>query len=346
MYPWAISQIHIHIANTLAEIPQNPQGSPQIGQFAINNTYDPPISGTMDPNTNLYYIPFTYPTALTGSEFFVAVHAVVCTYGGTEGFNFYLPNGQISYTVNYNSPASYFKVSFLEGSGFLSGTGPYESFCVDADLNIYPPATLTGQIYSSYESLPSNLQTAIDNWENLDLVNWLLNTYPVGSYVPQYSYSILPTTEKGIPYEGTFTSLSPSTGQVTWQDLQAAIWALLEDGDIDGKPLSQAWQYLQPQSALTYNNVWGLVYAALNSAPPNFVPGCNQSMIAILVPDNPQGNMQIITIQPTLMTLQMPCSTQCETAWGDGLNGANFVPNSNWSTYFKWNINDCTIPNK
>lgn len=345
IFPWAISQIHIHIANTLSGIPQNPAGNPIIGGFAINNSYDPPTTGTMDPVTNLYYIPFTYPEALTGSEFYVAVHAVVCTYGGAEGFDFYLPDGPVTYNITHNSPASYFKVEITNGGEFLN-SGIYESFCVDADLNIYPPKTYTGTIHTSTGILPPEcLSTAIENWSNMDLVNWIINEYPVNSSVPQHSYSILPTVEQGFPFTGIFTPVKINEvqqyGTVTWQDLQAAIWALLEGGE----PLSDAWGYLQPQSALTYNNVWGIVNAALTNPEANgFIPECEDVITAILCPDG--GNVQIITIQPTITLLQMPCDTQCETAWGDGKDGANFVPNKSWATYFKWNINDCTMPRR
>lgn len=324
-YPWAVENLNFHIGDKLSDIPTLSDGYPNIGQFAKNMHYEPAFTG------DSIGFSYTLPTDSDNDGYYIAAHSDICVYGGVQGFDFYLPNGQVTYSVTHNSPSSYFKINFLNGSGGMLGTGPYEGFCVDADLNIYPPTTVTGHVYSTYESLPPSLQTSIEHWENLDLVNWIMNTYPVGSSVPQYSYSV-PISSAQWPFPtGNFTSQS-ANGTVTWQDLQAAIWALLESGSLD-----VPWSALQPQSALTHNNVWGIVYAAITTpGAEGFVPGCNQMVTAILAPD--EGNIQIITIQPTIIQLEIPCSTCCNDGWGDGKLGANF-PGTNWATYFRWDIN-------
>jgi hypothetical protein len=333
-FPWTIKKICFNMESSLSNFPRKSGGAPNVDAFDVHQTFSAPDYFT----GNEWIIPqYTLPhdwwwgDASRCDDYYVMAFVEICYTGGAEGFGIYLSDSLVTYNVQHNSPDSYFKVNIVSGGGLLNG-GPYESFCVDADLNIYPPQTLTGHIYTSTGTLPPGcLGTAIENWSNMDLVNWIMNEYPVGSSVPQYSYSILPTVEQGYPFAGTFTTLG-TNGTVTWQDLQAAIWALLEGGE----PLSVAWGYLQPQSALNQTNVWGIVNAALtNTEADGFTPDCEDIITAILCPDG--GNVQIITIQPTIMQFSLPCETICYNVWGDGKCGADFPNYSGWATYFKWN---------
>jgi hypothetical protein len=320
-YPWAVEYINFHIGDKLVDIPTYPDGYPKIGAFAINVHFSPAFTGAS------YEFEYTLPPDTDQDGYYIAGYSRICVYGGTQGFNFYLPDSAVTYQVNYNSPSSYFKVNFLNGTGGMLGTGTYEGYCVDADLNIYPPATVTGHIYSSYETLNPALQAAIEHSENLDLVNWVINNFSVGGTVPKYSYSV-PWTTAEWPFPlANFTPLG-SNGTITWEDIQAAIWALLEDDAV-----YYAWRYLPN---LTKENAWGIVYAALTApGAEGFVPGCNQKITAILVPD--EGNIQIITIQPTIIQLEIPCYTCCNDGWADGKYGANF-PGTYWATYFRWKL--------
>ncbi|MBN1632677.1 MAG: hypothetical protein JW917_00755 [Ignavibacteria bacterium] len=327
---FAVERISFHIGDVLTDIPVDDVNKyPDYANFVLDEVFSPAFS----PTSSQPYKEFEYtvPTDENQDGYYIAAHVWVCKYGGVEGFNFNLPNDPVNYQVNYNSPSSYFKVNFLNGTGGILGTGPYEGFCVDADLNIFPPATLTGHIYSTYEYLPTALQNAVEHWENLDLVNWIINYYPVGSSVPQYSYSI-PWTSAEWPFEGNFTSLG-TNGTVVWEDLQAAIWGLLEED-----PVYNAWRYLPNLTNRNTNqaNAWGIIYAALTTpGAEGFLPGCEQKVTAILVPD--EGNIQIITVQPTIIQLEIPCQGCCNHTWGDGQSGANFPNCASWATYFRWN---------
>jgi len=328
IYPWYITKVYFHVGDKLNDIPHNNNG---VTPEKCNYVYDK--SDTIKTGTHSFW--YNLPDDNDNDGYYIFANAVGCHYGGVEGFNMYLPKNKITYQVTHNSPNSYFKINFLNGSGGIL-TGPYQSNCVDPDNQIFPPINLTGRVYSSYDTFPAHLKFEVDNWQNLDIVNWLINNYPVGSSVQQRSYS-LPWTSATYPFPQSNFSAPVGTGIVTWVDIQAAIWAIL-----DNSPVYISWSGL---SNLIQNNAWGIVYDALYGGNHNgFVPGCNQKIMAILVPDGPAPKIQIITIQPTISQLQIPCVTHCGSICGDGKYGATYPGINSTYTYFRWDTECSGMP--
>lgn len=328
--PWYITQVHFHIGDKLNDIPHN-----QNGVILENCEYIYRNSDTIKTGTHSFW--YNLPDDNDNDGYYIFAHALGCQYGGIQGFNMYLPKNRVTYQVTHNSPNSYMKSKFLNGTGGIL-IGPYEGSCVDPDLHIYPPVTLSGHIYSSYDTLPTFLKNNIDNYNNFDLANWIINYYPVGSSVKQRSYSI-PWNSASYPFnQGTFSG-PLDTGIVTWEDIQAAIWAIL-----DNSPVYQSWNVLNNNN-LTHNNVWGIVYDVLYGQNPNgFVPGCNQKVMAIFVHEGTAVPIQIITIQPTISQLQIPCVTHCGSICGDGKYGATYPGGTSNYTYFRWDLSCHGLP--
>ncbi|MBN1632678.1 MAG: hypothetical protein JW917_00760 [Ignavibacteria bacterium] len=326
VFPWDIGYVSMHVQDNMTGFPGQPGGHTTYPPTFVNSTNtEYTFSITLPPDDN------------NDGCYYMALHTEQDLYGGTEGFEFYLPDGLIDYTVNYNSPTSYFKSTFTD-AGFLTGM-TLESYCIDPDVYMNPAGglELQGYIYSSYETLPGYINTELENTFNLDLVNWIINNYEAGSTVTPKSYNV-DWHSAHYPFPSTnFGSAVNTPLPVTWEDIQAAIWALM-DNDV----VYDSWRYLPN---LTYRNegqenAWGIIYAALTTpGAEGFTPGCDQKIAAILVPVDPQNPAQLITIQPIISYLQLPCETYDETGWADGYCGAPF--GVGWATYFKWCKTSC-----
>lgn len=188
-----LDETHLHVATSLADIPQTKKGNPIPGQFAYQNDHIPCV----DEYT--YSIPLNWEP---GTSLFLAAHAVVRSLEGLEDFESVLPE---IVTVNlYDLPyprPSYTQV-VVSGGTILDGT--YNGWCVDVEQWL-ATSPYQAQVYSSYETLPSAVIDAIEHTENLDLVNWIINQNYVGKTSP-----------------GGF-------GEYTSEDVQCAIWRLLDD---------------------------------------------------------------------------------------------------------------------
>ena len=69
--PWLLSETHLHVADSLAGIPTNKKGNPQIGNFDYQRSYDP--LGTEDT----YVIPKVNLSLDENDAIVIAAHAVV-----------------------------------------------------------------------------------------------------------------------------------------------------------------------------------------------------------------------------------------------------------------------------
>ncbi|MEL0457037.1 hypothetical protein WJN01_12425 [Flavobacteriaceae bacterium SZ-1-7] len=164
--------------------------------------------------------------------------------------------------------------------------GEYGGWCVDYDMSI-SALCLDFEAYSSYdENLPGGV---IDIPENLGAVNWLLNQGFIG------------------------TESVGGFGNYTLGDIQLTIWKLLEDN-------SSPSPTTEPYNA---DRVQELTDMALQQT--DFVPGCDELMVVVLIPSPLESQSMIITIP-------VPCDEgDCEeTAWADGCD----FPGNNWATYF------------
>jgi len=126
----------------------------------------------------------------------------------------------------------------------------FRAWCADVHHYIDEHTVYSGQLYSSYEVLPT--QSGVEHPENLDAVNYLINAYPAGS---------------------TFTPDGAAAAEVADEDLQAAVWTLVSSGLIG---------YLEP--LYRSDLIDALVADALRSGE-GFVPGPGDRALLIVVND-------------------------------------------------------------
>jgi hypothetical protein len=308
MFPFVATRIHIHFADTVAWIPHTKQGNPIPGQFEYNVV--------TDPRQTVYEIPVTFKA-------FGAIHLSVQRYGGIEGFNFWLPDNQVTLRiVDYPSPGdpTYFRLKVTNG-GFIStydmgyGEGVYEGWCVDVDHVIYENKDYPAYLFSSYEQLPSWLigPGLIEYPENLDLVNYLVNKFKTGDVVQPVD---------------AFCNPVGSPEALTYGDIQMAIWSYIENS-----PSSNG---IGTYSPYRVNAIRCEVAAHGN----NFVPACDEKVVFLVVPAGTSTgplSVQVVIGQPVIGEIAVECTSAEGTAWGDGKYGAQFPGARQWGTYFKVN---------
>lgn len=304
-FPYVVTTAHIHFAQDVNGIPHTKNGNPIPGQFE----YNVPV----DPSQSVIEIPVEFDAV-------GAIHLSVVKYGGVEGFNFYLPNNQVTLRItDYPSAGdpSYFKMQVTSG-GYIStydmgyGPGIYEGWCIDLDHTIQINADYSAYLYSSYETLPGWMVGAgfIENPENLDKVNYLVNNFAAGQIVQPLDVNCNPVR-------------SPEA--LTFSDIQRAIWKYVDDNQSESG--LQNWSQERVNAILCHVNAKG----------DGFVPGCDQKIVFLVVPtgtNTTSYNVQIVIGQPVIGQIQVPCKTMGGTAWGDGKFGAGFPGARQWGTYF------------
>lgn len=153
-------------------------------------------------------------------------------------------------TVNLAEPwtTAYFETT-ISGDGFLNGT--YDGWCIDIERNAILETNFDAKVVCSYDPA-AGPYVAIPG--NFDLVNWVLNQHFTGEAAPVGTYH--------------------------WQDVQMAIWRLLEDTDYD------AWR----ATKWTEANVSEIV-ALAQANGEGFAPGVGDLVAVILVPMNQAGQI-------------------------------------------------------
>lgn len=305
-FPYVVTTAHIHFASSVNDIPHAKNGNPIPGQFE----YNIPV----DPYQSVIEVEVDFDT-------YGAIHLSVVKYGGVEGFNFYLPNNQVTLRItDYPSAGdpTYFKFRVTNG-GFIStydmgyGPGVYAGWCIDVDHTIALNTNYAAYLYSSYETLPSWMVGPgnIEYPENLDKVNYLVNHFEAGQVVQ--------------PLDGSCNPVG-SPQALTYGDIQRAIWHYI-DNNQSTSGLGN-WNQNRVNAILCDVNAEG--------HGEGFVPGCDQKIVFIVVPTGTQGsfNIQIVIGQPVIGEIEVPCYTSGGTAWGDGKFGANFQGANQWGTYF------------
>lgn len=198
---WMISETHLSIKTSMAEIPQN-NGNPIPGKFKYKGYHDPMV------DAYTYVVPKTWPV---GTKLYIAAHSVVmkpCVDGGGGGGTMpcdMLP-AQVTEMVSQPGPNSYF-VTTVSGGTVLDGV--YDGWCINTGLRLFQGEPRMADVYCSLSALPAGI---VDKPQNMDLVNWVLNQGYVGTMSP-----------------GGY-------GMYTWSDIQRAIWELL-DNEPDGTGL-------------------------------------------------------------------------------------------------------------
>lgn len=74
---WLLSQTHLHVADSLAGIPQTKSGNPKVGNFAYQSTHDPYVT------TYTYTIPKSALSLDANNTVVIAAHAVVVRIDGS-----------------------------------------------------------------------------------------------------------------------------------------------------------------------------------------------------------------------------------------------------------------------
>ena len=160
----------------------------------------------------------------------------------------------------------------LSSAGVLDGE--YEGWCVDADHYISRGRDYSASLYWTYEKIPVGV---VEKPQNFDVVNYLVNTYQAGAQIAL-----------GNVWDGSYR-----VETVTKDDLQIAIWTLIDDsfGPVEG-PWSQA-------------RVDAMVHASLELGGA-FVPGCGDLVAGLVVPDE---NLDVVwgnEVQSVVVAVPVP----------------------------------------
>jgi hypothetical protein len=310
---WELVSTHLHVALSLAAIPQTGGGNPKVGQFQYSRSYDPGVHG------DEFEIPNSWGT---GAELYIAAHAVVRTQNGFAGDVCSLAStlpGVVPAAVQlqpYHGPiiTSYFGIEIFDDS--ILSSPLRHGWCIDTDHNVLYDFRIDFNVYLPYPCiteppLPALPEDAVEYPENLDLVNWIIN-------------------------QAFEEKQSPSTGEFyTYGDVQWAIWKLIDDNIPDAAlPNLRDWDEARAMEIVT---------AAVANGE-GFVPGCGQKVAIILFsPDIfPFPGTNENRVQTLLIEVPVPCvpSYRDETAWaGNGLaNPLQTFPGSSWALYFNYVI--------
>ncbi len=290
---WCLMETHLDVATSPTDIPQV-NGNPVPGRFTYGKDDHDCINSYTIP------VPLTWAA---GTPLFVAAHGVVqgieCEGDlDLEEFAATLPDQVLeSVEIWYSGGPAYFPVVTVTDGDSMAGF--YEGWCIDTDHLIGPNIVYPANVYSSYEALPSGL---IEYPENIDLVNWIINSDLVGKNIAD----VFPETT--------------CTGTITFGDVQGAIWMLLEDN------YNISLRSLGPYSLCRIQEI--VEDATVNGE--GFVPGCCDYVVLILAPVDDQGN---VSAQLIILPVILSCLTD-ETAWGDGLPFSG----KNWATYTPYEV--------
>lgn len=326
----AVKNIYFHISDAFTELPVNERGNPDIERFKYIHIFSPDFRGPY------FEFEYTLPLDANNDGYYIAANAEIYFYGGTEGFSFYLPDNMTEYEISRNAPYSKYNIRFLYNSaGFLTdiNNGIFTGWSTRPGDDFFASANQYAYVFSVYETIPSFLTgtEAIAFPENLDLINRIINNFPIGNQVNQFNYNVNSESEQ-LLYNLNDFSATGTTGVVSYEDIQCAIWALLNyETEFDLLP------------NLNKLNVRGIIHAALTSGDAEgYIPDCNSKLLALLVPveeNLPRADKTLlIEVNPEIYNKSIPCKTICKKVWADGKSGANFPNTSQWSTYFRWEL--------
>jgi hypothetical protein len=163
-------------------------------------------------------------------------------------------------------------------------------------------------MFSSLLPFPEYLKPSIEGWQDMDKINYLLNTWQVGQSIQRMNHLCQPVG---------------GTGVINVFDYQKAIWRILD--------LGPGSTYSELSDSLVVN----ALVCDMMANGEGFLPSCeNEDLIAFIIDPglNPNGSRA----QPFLAAA--PCcsgGSASGTAWGDAKFGGQF-PGPNWATYFIW----------
>lgn len=163
---FGIVKTHLDISDAYNEFPVNSSGNPMLEEFDFVDDFETPVTSV------------TYNLNIDGlSSVSIAAQAVVIYADETDCVGIVqiedlLPDSLVYLSWKYSKTDSYYKIN-ISNAGLFDGE--HLGWCADnnwAPVN-YPNATLV----SSYDTSLSLLSGIVDHPENLDLLNYLMNTY-------------------------------------------------------------------------------------------------------------------------------------------------------------------------
>ena len=299
---WCIDRTQTDVRDNWEDIPQTKGkhgGNPKVGKFA----YKSPELDCVP-----FYSEIITPIPGNDGDVDIAAHADVkqFSYGplDEEALDLLYPRDVTMEVIANFGPNSYFDINITLDNNPFSLNGIHEGWCVCAknpiNLNEEHPveAALIGD---------SIVGSCVAHPENLPRVQYIINHFA---------------------YQDTI----PSTGEtVQICDIQNAIWTAMEDPYYE--PLLPPAES-QCKGYYTQENVDAIVAEAIANA--DYVPGCDEKMLVVLVPEE-EG------VQSTVIDTPVPCegSWGDETAWGGTWvpRGGQFTfPGNNWAYYFPYTI--------
>jgi hypothetical protein len=306
MFPYVLTAVHIHFAPDVESIPHTNNGNPIPGQFEYNVVLD-------DPSQSVIEVPVEFDAV-------GAIHLSAVQYGGLEALEYYLPTGPVQMKVKYpqSGDPSYLGMT-LDDTDRMDGV--YESWCGDVDSPIDQNIWYTSQLYSWHDDdLPTGL---FENPENLEKVNYLLNTFYVGIEVEPLTSTCTPAQSCG---------LDKPPEALTYGDIQVAIWTLIEDTLPDDLAFAALGNWSQERV--------NAILCDVNDNGDEFIPTCDDESPLltefIVVPDD--------GAQAQISLIELPCETTEGTAWGDGKYGERFPGTKRWGSYFNYDANCVPVP--
>jgi len=193
---WFLTKTFLHIAQKAIQIPADPSA------YTYVTTHSPVVAEYEVSNIDVSA--YSEITVSAKSE----VQQLVGNVTDLVAVAASLPLSALSINLTFIKNPSYFSMA-VTGGGAIDGV--YNSFCVDLDHSISPGKAYTVYSISSYSSNSALLAQLVDKPQNLDLVNYVLNT--------------------------NFASLG-----ATGTELQAAIWTLIDNKVVTNSGGGISWK--------------------------------------------------------------------------------------------------------
>lgn len=244
---YCLTETHLSVVNLKSDFPLSKGGNPKNGKFEYSGSHDCELS-----------VEYIVPTA---DGPYIAAHAVVNCISDvtTDAYAETLPN-EVDVCVTakgLDAVDSYFNITIGPENDL---TGDYDAWCVDQDTSLNDQECFTGDVYSSYETLPDG---KFENPQNFGAVNWLINQGFIG------------------------TEATPALGNYTFGDIQMAIWNLVDDS------VCSECLFIGP-----YDNDRIDMLVALALENTSFVPACGDEIVIIIVPQDDKQSIFITIPAP------------------------------------------------
>lgn len=333
---WGISEIHFDFGLEKTSIPVTRSGDPQIGRFDFGGKTAVFVESE-DPSE----ISFTVADVTEADLSHWAAHATVSQRDAVEAFNESLPD-QVTFQMTddpSSGDTSYWKNTVTSpDETWLNGT--FDGWCVDTSRTMSAGTTYKANVYSSLED---ELTGIVDKGLNFDRVNWLLNNADllVGKTLKdEISFGTFSDADSrdyvngGVAQGDIVTGTGAGLGEITYADIQRAIWGLIDDSQSTSG--IGGWSAARADELADRAYVYGY----------GFSPECDDKVAVIFQPINGSGQTvnQVTIGQVTMISPTGSCEGRDETAWAitggiAGLGGEGVFGRS-WAEYNRGGLVD------